>query len=119
MDTFEVMLLSPQMKSICGERLGASFNVLDLSSDQGRLSMCQQLQTIANSFVNGEVLEPQRLSLDLKGLGSVKASVSYEQDLLLDTYVGSVVVEEVLERKRRRSRSSSSGSIRQLRKTAL
>lgn len=122
MDTFEVVLLSPQMKSCCAERVPV--NILDIASDAGRLSMCQQLQTVGNSFANREVQEPQPMSFDLRGLGTVKASVSFEHDALLDGYVGSVVVcPEARRRSRRRSRLSSevscSGSIRGLRKTSL
>eukprot|EP00435_Cladocopium_sp_Y103_P032301 s1778_g8.t1 len=68
-------------------------NILDIASQDTRLSLCRQLQQLGNAIAH----EPKEareaiVTFDLPGLSGVEALVTMEHDHFLDMWMGSMVI---------------------------
>eukprot|EP00435_Cladocopium_sp_Y103_P061544 s839_g23.t1 len=93
--SFEILSIGQDVEQLCQDRFLRPENILDLSCDQSRFALCDQLQRIVNSQaaddagqVSGDV--SNQVSFNLLGLQAVTASVHLEFDHLLETMVASL-----------------------------
>lgn len=72
----------------------AQDNILDIASQDTRLSLCWQLQQLGNAIAQEphEVIREATVTFDLPGVSQVEAHVTIEHDHFLVVWMGSMVI---------------------------
>ncbi|CAK9090462.1 unnamed protein product [Durusdinium trenchii] len=97
--SFDILLLSEEMERFCSLHLGRlPENILEISSESTRPLFCDVLQVLVKSYLQrppDERLKGESFTFSLIGSGDVAASFYAEHDMLLNTMVGVLRIQEL------------------------
>ncbi|CAL1130335.1 unnamed protein product, partial [Cladocopium goreaui] len=94
--TFHIHIMNGEMQRLCQAYLGdtAPDNILDIASQDTRLSLCRELQNLGNAIAERvpHDIRPATVTFDLLGHIEAQAYVTIEHDPILDAWMGSMVM---------------------------
>ncbi|CAK9065744.1 Uncharacterized protein SCF082_LOCUS33582 [Durusdinium trenchii] len=97
--SFDILLLSEEMERFCSLHLGRlPENILEISSESTRPLFCDVLQVLVKSYLQrppDERLKGESFTFSLIGSGDVAASFYAKHDMLLNTMVGVLRIQEL------------------------